>query len=343
MTGKENIKRAIEFRQPEYLPLELYFFPSHLNEKDEKKVEEIQKLAESLKYDIIDPSTYIHAIGETTKEGDLYYFFDEWQTGWVYDGFSSKAISFPLQGGYDLLADYKFPDPKLGPHVYLKDVLEKHDGTKYVRAYVWFTLFERLWMLRGFENMLLDPYTNTEDFEKLRDRIVEFNISRIEQWLDLGVDGIYLSDDWGTQRGLLMNPDDWRKYYKPAYKKMFRKIRDGGAHVWMHLCGDITLILPDLIEIGLNVLNPIQPQAMDVDKLAKEFGGKVCFNGGVDVQGTLVNGSPEDVKNEVYKLVEIFGKYQGGYIGSTSHSIMPETPLDNVKAMFEAFADIQGK
>jgi len=109
----------------------------------------------------------------------------------------------------------------------------------------------------------------------------------------------------------------------------------------MHLCGDITAILPDLIDIGLNVLNPVQPQAMDVRRLSQAFGGKVCFNGGVDVQGTLVRGTPEDMKREVHELVEFFGKFSGGYIGGTSHSVMPETPLDNVIAVYDAFLEYQ--
>ncbi len=95
------------------------------------------------------------------------------------------------------------------------------------------------------------------------------------------------------------------------------------------------------IDIGLNVLNPVQPQAMDVRELSRAFGGKVCFNGGVDVQGTLVHGTPDEVKREVHELVSLFGGFNGGYIGGTSHSVMPETPLDNVIAMFEAFAEYQ--
>jgi uroporphyrinogen decarboxylase len=109
----------------------------------------------------------------------------------------------------------------------------------------------------------------------------------------------------------------------------------------MHLCGDVTAILGDLVDIGLNVLNPVQPQAMDVRELARRFGGKVCFNGGVDVQGTLIRGRVADVKREVHDLVGLFGRHEGGYIGGTSHSVMPETPLDNVIAMYEAFLDYQ--
>jgi uroporphyrinogen-III decarboxylase len=161
----------------------------------------------------------------------------------------------------------------------------------------------------------------------------------IDQWLKRRVDGVFFSDDWGSQRGLLINPEDWRKFYKPAYQAMFRRVRDGGAHVLMHLCGNISPILPDLIDIGLNVLNPVQPQALDVRWLSREFGGKVCFNGGVDVQGTMVRETPEAVRTEVHTLVELFGRFNGGYIGGTSHTIMPETPLDNVIALYEAFAE----
>ena len=136
-----------------------------------------------------------------------------------------------------------------------------------------------------------------------------------------------------------MNPDDWRKFYKPAYATMFQRARDAGVHVWFHSCGNITAIIPDLINVGVNVLNPVQPQALDVRQLARDFGGKLCFYGGVDVQGTLIHGTPDDVKREVHELVGLFGSYDGGYIGGTSQSIMPETPLDNIIAMWEAFAE----
>jgi len=194
-------------------------------------------------------------------------------------------------------------------------------------------------MLRGFENMLIDPFVDPDGFTKLRDAIVDYNLAMIDQWLARGVNGIFFSDDWGSQRGLLIDPDAWRTYYKPAYQTMYSRIREAGAHVWMHLCGDITAILPDLIDVGVNVLNPVQPQAMDVHRLARDFGGKICFFGGVDVQGTMVNGTPDDVKRELHTLVDLFGSHHGGYIASTSHTMMPETPLDNVIALYEALTE----
>ena len=340
MTGKENTKRAIEFKGPEYLPAPFRGTDVNwLQDKDERKRERVRELSARFPDDMlgwIAPKDFGEDMGN--RDG-VRRWKDQWGTGWEDDGHGAKTETYPLESGYEALARYVFPDPARATRFDDADQRLKQRGDCYVQAVVWFTLFERLWMLRGFNNMLMDPYIDEEDFSRLRDRIVEYNLVIIDQWVRRGVDAVFFSDDWGCQRGLLMNPDDWRRFYKPSYKRMFERVRSGGAHVWMHLCGNITAILPDLIEIGLNVLNPVQPQAMDVRQLSREFGGKVCFHGGVDVQGTMVRGTPEDVKREVHEMVSLFGKFNGGYIGGTSHSIMPETPLDNVIAMLEAFSE----
>ena len=188
----------------------------------------------------------------------------------------------------------------------------------------------------------MDPYTEYSNFKRLRDKIMEYNHRVIDNWLNVeGIDGLFFSDDWGSQEGLFMKPEDWRKFYKPCYKELFDRTKSGGLDVWMHLDGNIKDIIPDLIEIGLDVYNPVQNDCMDIEWLGREFGGHLCFNGGVDVQGTLVHGSTRDVKREVYELVNLFGRFNGGYIGGTSHSIMPETPLDNVIAVYEAFVEVR--
>ncbi len=335
MTGKENTIRAVEFNGPAHLPSTLWVDLDWLVEKDPAKQERIRELQAQCPDDILQ----LGAGGkprQTWKTDGHRKWLDAWGTGWEDDGHGAKTVSYPLEDGYQ---DIVLPDPR-DPSGYAQaDERLGQRGDHYVIGRVWFTLFERLWMLRGFENMLMDPYEDFDAFASLRDQIVEHNLAMIDEWLKRGVDGIFFSDDWGSQRGLLMNPDDWRVFYKPSYKKMFDRIRAGGAHVWMHLCGNITAILPDLIEIGLNVLNPVQPQAMDVRELARDFGGQVCFNGGVDVQGTMIHGTPDDVKRELRTLVDLFGRFHGGYIAGTSHTIMPETPLDNVIALFEAYLE----
>ena len=337
LSGQDNFRRAIEFRAPSYLPTELGVDFNWLYEKDPAKTQRIRELQARFPADLLSLDAGRNLQEPATRAG-VEQWTDEWSTGWLNDGHGGRAVSYPLITGYDALASYPFPDANHPGRFRDSDAQLAQRGDRYVRGAVWFTLFERLWMLRGFENILMDPHLYPDEFAALRDRIVEFNLAVIDQWLARGVDAVFFSDDWGWQRGLLIAPGEWRKFYKPCYAKMFRRVRDGGAHVWMHSCGNVTAIIPDLIEIGLNVLNPIQSQAMDVEFLAKEFGGKLCFLGGVDTQGMMVKETPAVVKREVNRMVNLFGRYGGGYIGGTSHTIMPETPLDNVIALYEAFA-----
>jgi uroporphyrinogen decarboxylase len=338
LSGRENVERTIDFAGPSHLSVHPSLTLDWLHERDGAKLERIQELRASSADDIMEIDPVMNRTQLSEQDGALRWT-DEWGTGWANDGHGQKPYLYPLQSGYEDRQVYRLPDPYApGRFDPFADRLAERGG-RYLLGRVWFTLFERLWMLRTFENMLVDPYVEPDAFASLRDAVVEFNLGVIDQWLDRGADGIFFSDDWGTQRGLLIAPDDWRTYYRSSYARMFQRVRQRGAHVWMHLCGNITSILPDLIDLGLNVLNPVQPQAMDVEYLAREYGGKVCFFGGVDVQGTMVRGTPAQVKVDVRRLVKLLGSFSGGYIGGTSHSIMPETPLDNVIALYEAFSE----
>lgn len=335
ISGQENYTRAIDFRSPSYLPVRILCDLDWLYEKDEAKVARIHELQTRFPEDLL---VIPEGWKRTNTSEDRW--IDEWNVGWVLAlGKSPRIETHPLKDGYQLLDDYAFPDPDAPGRFDEADRDLEHRGNRYCMGKVWNTLFERLWSLRGFENMLMDPYIETENFIKLRDRVVEINMTLIGKWIERKVDGVFFSDDWGGQKSLLMRPDDWRKFYKPYYRKMFQPLRDNGIHVWLHACGNVSAIIPDLIEVGVNVLNPVQPQAMDVNWLSEEFGGKICFCGGIDVQGTMVKGTPEDVKAEVHKTVGLFGGFNGGYIGATSHTIMPETPLDNVIALYETFLE----
>ena len=356
---RDVVKRAIEFRDPPWVPYSIAFAPDQL--RGRYSAEEIAAFEESMRavgavevdrgpgrgtrfeaqqlFVRVEPTPTVFpkpyrplAAGE---------WIDEWGCIWTNREFP-RVSGHPLEAGWDSLSAYELPDPHaVGRYGGAEARFAQHED-RYRLGYVWFTLFERLWFLRGFDNMLMDPYVYPAEFAELRDRIIEFNVASIEEQLRLGVHGIFFSDDWGTQETLLMNPDDWRKWYKPQYIRMFDAVHQGGAHVLMHLCGSVMAIIPDLIEMGLDVLNPVQPQAMDVDTLASRFGGQVCFNGGADVQGTLPHGTPRDVEREVKHLIDSFGRYSGGYIGGTSHTILPDTPAENVVALFRAFRDYSG-
>jgi uroporphyrinogen decarboxylase len=337
INGRENFTRAIEFRNPEYLPCELGVPFKWLVERDEAKLARIRELQGLFPKDQV-PWVDVSREGPKETRDGVTRWVDEWGTGWADDGHGAKTDGYPLAASWASMEGFRVPDPDLPGRFDEADRELADRGDRYVRSIVWFTLFERFWMLRGFENALMDPYLHEREFVRLRDAIVEYNLAIIRKFLQRGVHGVFFSDDWGCQRGLLMDPGDWRKFYLPSYRRMFEPIRAAGAHVWMHLCGDVTAILADLIDAGLSVLNPVQPQAMDVRRLSRDFGGRLCFYGGVDVQGTMVHGTPGDVRREVHDLVSLFGGFGGGYVGGTSHSIMPETPLDNIIALYETFA-----
>lgn len=335
ISHKANMTRAIDFKGPLYLPSHIDINFKWLYDKDEVKTKIIRELLGSLKVDMIEQG--YHQPDDPARYGcPDGTWYDEWGVRWKNDGHGGRVCVHPLEAGYDRLPLLIIPEA--GNITWFADAMTqfKTNPDKFHIGMVWYTLFERLWMLRGFNNMLMDPYINTKDFAYLRDLVVDFSLAQIDVFGDLNADAIFFSDDWGSQRTLLMKPDDWRTFYKPAYMKLFRRVRDRGMKVIMHLCGNVSEILPDLLEMGLNVLNPVQPQAMDVMDLSKKFGGRLCFYGGVDVQKTMVYGSPGDVREEVQRLVDLFGSYNGGYICSTSHSIMPETPLENIIALLEA-------
>jgi uroporphyrinogen decarboxylase len=339
ISGRENFSRAIEFRSPDYLPTRLGVSLDWLHEKDAAKVARIQELQAHFPDDFLNWLGVWKNATEPVEENGRKRWFDEWGTGWLTDGLGWYSEIHPLESGWHLLDTYSFPNPYASGRFDEDDRKLETRGDRYVQSMVWFTIFERLWLLRGFENALMDPYLEAANFTRLRDMIVEIDLAMIDQWLERDVDGIFFSDDWGTQDTLLMNPDDWRRFYKPSYARLFRRVRDGGAHVWFHACGNITAIIPDLIDIGMDVLNPVQPLAMDVHHLACEFGGALCFYGGVDTQMTLTQGTPDEVKQEIHELVRLFGRFGGGYVGAASQSIMPETPLDNIIAFYEAFSE----
>ena len=337
MTGKETIKRTVDFKNLGCIPFNIGVSPQFVREKDPVKWDRIKQLQEESPNPIFERSNTRFSKDEN-KDG-IRYCTDQWGTQWQDKGTGMFTTYHPMEEGYEHIDRVCFPDVNNTDVFHNAKTAFAARTDNYILGDVWFTLFERLWMLRGFTNMLIDPYTEEGNFLKLKERIMQVNMASIDKWLELDVDGIYFSDDWGTQQNLLINPDEWRRLYKNDYRRMFEKVRNAGKNVWMHLCGNITAILPDLIDIGLNVLNPVQPQAMDLAYLSRQFRGHVCFYGGIDVQGVMVNGTPEEVRAAVHKTIDLLSTPQGGYICSTSHSIMPETPLDNIIALLETITD----
>jgi len=180
----------------------------------------------------------------------------------------------------------------------------------------------------------MDLAYKSKEVYRLREDLLNFNLKWLDKWLTFEYDGLQFADDWGSQSNLLISPDFWREFFKPAYKAMFDKVISAGLDVHFHSDGYIIEIIPDLIDIGVKVLN-CQISIMDKEVLKKNFAGKICFRTDIDRQKILSFGTPFDVKRDIINVFEHVGTSKGGIIACGE--ITPDTPLDNIKVMYETF------
>jgi len=197
-----------------------------------------------------------------------------------------------------------------------------------------FSLFERAWTLAGMENVLMAMAADKKFVHTLLDRILEFNLAIIENACAHAVDIFRFGDDWGHQRGVLMGPQLWREFLKPRFAQMCRLVKARGKVTMLHCCGKVDELFPDMIEGGLDIFNPFQPEVMDVFEIKKRYGDDLTFYGGISIQRTLPFGTVNQVEEEVRRLIDVVGA-NGGYIASPSHDIPRDARPDNIAAMIE--------
>ena len=194
--------------------------------------------------------------------------------------------------------------------------------------------------LRGMERALMDLVVNKEYAHFVINKICDFFYSFHEKLFESAkglIDIAEVTDDFGTQTGLLISPENFDQFFKPHHERLIKLVKDFGIKVFHHDDGAIRLLIPKLIELGIDVLNPIQWKlpGMDPSELKENFGKAVCFHGGVDNQETLPFGKPEDVEREVLYLLETLGSDGTGYILAPCHNIQPITPVENIIALYE--------
>ena len=244
----------------------------------------------------------------------------------------------PLATNADIDA-FTWPDPSTGG--LLDDAAQLRERTGedgFVVPNLGFALFERAWSLRGFEQLLFDLAADPAYVAELLDRITEIQLVLIERYLDLGVDGGYFGDDYGAQAGLLFSPATWRSLVKPRLARLFAPFVDRGLPVLMHSDGRIDEIVPDLVEIGLTALNPVQPEVLDHAWLRATFGGRLAFYGGLSTQTVLPQGTTGEVREAVDACRASLAPDGTGLLLAPSHRLMADIPMANVEAMLDAFA-----
>lgn len=200
-------------------------------------------------------------------------------------------------------------------------------------------IFETAWYMRGLNNMLIDLKIRPKFAYELMRRITEYKIDYLSAILEAArdkIDLVFTADDIGTQTGLLMSLDLWRRMIKPHHLKMNTALKRFNIKILYHTDGAIMEAVPELIDMGIDVLNPLQFSAQEMDpyKLKEEYGHQLCFHGGIDVQTILRTSTPEDVRRTVKERIEVLGK-DGGYIVSPSHGIQVDTPLKNILTLYQ--------
>ncbi len=337
MTPKERLQRTLTHQPVDYLPTQVNYTHAMGEKLCTHFGVEMDSLPEFLgnhllRVDISYPEVY-------SSDGKFKY--DWWGVGFDVEEEGYYTAYNPLGDSKDLDA-FAWPNPN---DPYLLDEarvkIEADDGQHFVAPNFGWALFERAWSLRGFDTFLLDMAIDPEFVEELLERVTEIQLILIKRFLDLGVDGGYFGDDYGAQVNLLFSPTMWRQMIKPRLARVFAPFREAGLPIIMHSDGQIAPILPDLVEIGLTTLNPVQPEVLDHAWLKKTFADRLAYYGGISTQSVLPYGTPAEVKDAAKACMQSMAPDQTGLLLAPSHRMMADIPIENVAAMLEVFAEIK--
>ena len=276
-------------------------------------------------------------------------YTDEWGVTWrsqPYEtpfgtGHYTEMIGRPLAKDA-AIASYRAPDPdRIELYADAARVIRQLGGEYYIVGVTVTTIWETAWALRGFEQLMMDLVAEPDVADAILEIPFRYHLRAAERLTAMGVDMIWTGDDIGMQTGMLISPALWRRHLKPRMAELIARVKsiNPAVKVAYHSDGMIWDVIPDLIEIGLDVLNPVQPACMDPAELKVRFGDRLCFWGSLDEQHTLPFGSPDDVREEVRTRLRTIGRHGGLILGPTHH-VQLDTPLENFWAMVET---IQGR
>ena len=341
MTPRERVHAALSKQPVDRVPIFMWFHPS-TRRRLARRLEVPPGLVDEVMGNDV-KQTWVnnnYAMEGVVHEREGESHVDRWGIRWVREGEFNQIAAFPLAGaGRDDVLAYPFPYDHVDDLLALMEPVAAHAERFFIGCDVSPCVFEMYWRLRGMETALLEMAARADLAGEMFRRCADFSIalsrSALATWR---LDWLWAGDDVAAQRGMLMSPSAWRDQIKPHLARVFEVGKSAGVWVAFHCCGALRPIVPDLIELGLDVLNPIQCNCpgMDPLELKRQFGGELAFMGGVDTQGVLPNGSPDDVRRATARLLEGMTADGGGYILAASHTIPPETPDANLFALYEA-------
>lgn len=375
MTSRQRVLTALDHKQPDRVPIDLGGFQTgihrkayidlliHLGIEDDVAImDPVQQLAkpceEVLQRFRVDiryifahgPDSFKGGIERNTRDGRLWHdLADEFGVVWsmpddqpLYMDISHHPLA---DATIDDIADYPFPkgnDPSRFTGL-REETLKLGDETRYaISTGIGGVVYEICWYMRGLERWFMDTVENPDFCEALLDRTLAFWMGYYSEFMkEIGdlVDVVMIGDDIGGQMGPLFSPDFYRRVVKPRQKKLVQHIKSlTKARIWYHTCGSVMPLIGDLIDNGIDILNPVQVSAANMDprELKERYGDRLTFwGGGIDTQHVLGFGTPEDVCKDVCKNVAAL-KPGGGYVFNSVHNIQAGVPPENIVAMFDA-------
>ncbi|MFC1550192.1 uroporphyrinogen decarboxylase family protein [Candidatus Neomarinimicrobiota bacterium] len=257
-------------------------------------------------------------------------------------GAYDKFVSYPLEDiqVFEDLNRYEWPQPEWWDFSSLRPVIDAlNKNASYNIRYRVGSVFETAWSLYGFEKFLTDLAIRPKWPLKIMEKIAQVHFANLKVVLETSADQIdivYFYDDVASQNSLLISPQMYKDFIQPFHRKIINISKNYGKPVMMHCCGSIYPLIEEFIEMGLSILNPIQPSALNMnpERLTDEFGGRIAFHGGIDILQLLPSGTPTEIEEQVQFNSQVLGK-NGGYILAGSHHIQADTPVENILAMYD--------
>lgn len=337
MNSRERVIRAIQFEKPDKLPISHAILPSAQIRYGEELSKIINSFHEDFGWHML-PDLPRHRLPPNYRQGRN---ADDWGTIWnvTVEGRSGIPVEFPINADFSNYDEFKWPEifsaGESKYRLYSGHMSDRSD--EYYSRGGWIVFFEQMQQLVGFENLLVALMMEIPEVYRLRDDLLKFNLAWLDKWLSRDYQGIHFADDWGSQTNLLIAPELWRSFFKPVYREMFSRVKEKGVHVWYHSDGNILEIMPDFVELGIDVLN-CQASVMDRNELGR-FAGKIAFRTDIDRQNILPFVTPSKVKDYIFDLFHQLGTPDGGIIACGE--ISEDVPLENIRAMYEAFNEFK--
>lgn len=330
MTKKERIQRTLNHEQTDIVPYNIEFTE-----------EQYQKIIAGYNLNKEEFNKYIgnHCSKVSYNLGGSYikpgFFKDEFGVIWDRSGID-KDIGVVTELKFKDISDssYSFPEPDIDKIREVTINASKTCGDTFLFGKIGLAFFERAWSLCGFQDFLMYFALEPDFVKKIFNQILEYNLKIIDAVIDLDIDGFYFGDDYGQQSGMLMSPETWREFIKPGLAEMFARIKSKGKVVALHSCGNIKSVLPDLIDIGLDIYQTVQPEVYDLAELKKDYGKDLCFWGAISTQKDLPFQNPKELEKSIKNTLNNMS-VDGGFIAGPTHRLPPDIPVENVRMLIE--------